>query len=411
MATMAAGYDLDAVRARLPILGEMIYLNTGTEGILAEPVLETYIAAVAAHDRYGHVGIARATEESEAGRTRLADLLHVSPNEIAWSHNATDGVNLFIQAIAWPMDGAAEVVISNEEHPAIIMPWFTLAARGGPRVRTFTISPNAEETLANFRAALSERTVAIAVSHVSCETGIRLPIAAICRLAKERGAWTFVDGAQSVGQFDFSPRAIGADALTGNGHKWLCGPKGTGFLWVAAERLAAMQPTFVGSGTYTRERLRDAFVDSAMPELRLVESARRFEYGTRNFGPYAGLDAALRYRASLGAAAIEAHQAALSARMKRDLAALPGVTVHTPPAWEDSCGIVTFSLAGWRGEELSKTLWDDHKIIQRRVEQPSAVRVSAAYFIAQDDITRLCETVARIGPKTMSSKFGVRSSE
>lgn len=399
MATTVTGYDLDAVRARLPILGELTYLNTGTEGILAEPVLETYLAAVAAHDRSGHVGIPRATEESEAGRAQLAEMLHASPDEIAWSHNATDGVNLFIQAIRWPMDGTAEVIISNEEHPAIIMPWFTLAARGGPRVRTFTITPDAEETLANFRAALSDRTVAIAVSHVSCETGVRLPIAEICRLAKERGAWAFVDGAQSVGQFDFSPRGLGADALTGNGHKWLCGPKGTGFLWVASERLAEMRPSFVGSGTYTRERLRDAFVDGALPELRLVESARRFEYGTRNFGPYAGLDAALQYRASLGAAAIEAHQATMSTQMKRDLATLPGVTVHTPLAWEDSCGIVTFSLAGWRGEELARVLWDDYKIIQRRVEQPSAVRVSAAYFINAEEIAHLCDTVARIGPK------------
>jgi selenocysteine lyase/cysteine desulfurase len=400
MATMTTGYDLDAVRAQLPALNALTYLNTGTEGILAEPALAAYLAAVAAHDRYGHVGIARATEESEAGRARLAALLHVSPDEIAWSHNATDGVNLFLQSIAWPMDGSGEVIISNEEHPAIIMPWYTLAARGGPRVRMFTVSPDAEETLTNFHAVLSERTVAIAVSHVSCETGIRLPIAAICRLAKERGAWTFVDGAQSVAQFDFSPRAIGADALTGNGHKWLCGPKGTGFLWVTSERLAELRPTFVGSGTYTRETLRDMFIDGATPEMVHVDSARRFEYGTRNFGPYAGLDAALRYRDALGATAIEAHQAAMSGQMKRSLAAIPGVTVHTPAAWEDSCGIVTFSLAGWVGTDLSRTLWDDHNIIQRRVEHPSGVRVSAAYFINTDDITRLCETVERIGRET-----------
>lgn len=398
MATVT-GYDLDAVRARLPALQELTYLNTGTEGILAEPVLAEYLASVAAHDRYGHVGIAPAAAESEAGRARLAALLHVEADEIAWSHNATDGVNLFVQSATWPMDGTAEVVISNEEHPAIIMPWYTLAARGGPRVRQFTISPDPATTLENIAATFSERTVAVAVSHVSCETGVRLPISEICRMARERGAWSFVDGAQSVGQFDVSPRAIGADVLTGNGHKWLCGPKGTGFLWVARERLPELTPTFVGSGTYAREGLRDAFVDNALPEMRLVDSARRFEYGTRNFGPYAGLDAALRYRESLGAAAIEAHQASLAARLKRDLTTIPGVTVHTPAAWEASCGIVTFSLAGWNGTELSRKLWDEHHLIQRRVEQPSAVRVSVCYFTNADDCARLCDLLESIGPR------------
>lgn len=399
MVTTATGYDLEAVRARLPALQELTYLNTGTEGLLAEPVLAAYLEAVAAHDRYGHVGIARAAAESEAGRERLAALLHAEADEIAWTHNATDGVNLFVQSARWPMDGTAEVVISNEEHPAIIMPWYTLAARGGPRVRQFAISPEPDETLANFAAALSARTVAIAVSHVSCETGVRLPIADICRMAKERGAWAFVDGAQSVGQFDLAPRDLGADVLTGNGHKWLCGPKGTGFLWVARERLPDLTPTFVGSGTYAREGLRDAFVDNATPEMTLMDSARRFEYGTRNFGPYAGLDAALRYRESLGAAAIEAHQAALVARLKRDLMTIPGVTVHTPALWERSCGIVTFSLAGWEGAALSRTLWDEHHLIQRRVERPSAVRVSVSYFTSADDCARLCDRLEAIGPR------------
>ncbi len=397
MAT-TTGYDLDTVREELVALRELTYLNTGTEGILAESVLARYWEATAAHDRYGHYGIPRAAEEAEDGRTRLATLLHVSPDELALTHNATDGTTLFAGSIAWPMNGAAEVLISNEEHPAILQPWYVLAAQGGPRVRQFRIGATSNETLANFTAALSERTVAIAVSHVSCETGKRIPIKDMCSMAHERGAWAFVDGAQSVGQFDFSPCDLGADVMTGNGHKWLCGPKGTGFVWISPNRLPELRPRF-GAGTYEWTTMRDVYADDATVEMVPLPSARRFEYGTRNFAPYAGLAAALTYRGRLGADAIEAHQAALSTQLKRDLAAIPGVTVHTPPAWEDACGIVTFSLAGWKGEALSKVLWDDYRIIQRRVEVPSGVRVSVAYFNNAADYVYLCEAIEHIGTK------------
>ncbi len=393
---IATGYDLDTARAALPALAEYTYLNVGTEGLVAEPVLAEYLAATAAHDRYGHVGIARAVEETEAARTRLAALLRCDTDELAFAHNATDGTTLFASSVAWPTDGTAEVIISNEEHPAIIQPWYALAQRGGPRVRQFAVSLDADETLTNFAAVLSERTVAIAVSYVSCETGIRLPVRDMCQMSRERGAWCFVDLAQAVGQFDLSPRDLGADVAASNGHKWLCGPKGSGFLWVAAERLDELEPRF-GAGTYTLGPLRETYTDGVSPHLTPVPSARRFEYGTRNFSPAAGLDAALRYRETLGPAAIEAHQAALSTRLKRDLAAIPGVTVHTPLAWERSCGLVAFSLAGWHGTDLSRLLWDEYRVIQRRVERPSGVRVSVAYFTSDADCARLCEVVEHVG--------------
>lgn len=395
MTTVTTGYDLEAVRAALPALHALTYLNTGTEGLVAEPVLARYLDATAAHDRMGHVGIAQAAAEAEAGRERLAALLHASPDEIAWTHNATDGTVLFAQSVPWPMDGTAEVVISNQEHPAILQPWYALAMRGGPRVRQFAVSPDAAETLENFTAALSGRTVAIAVSHVSCETGVRLPIRAIVAAAKERGAWAFVDGAQSVGQFDLSPHEIGADMMTGNGHKWLCGPKGTGFVWVAPHRLPELHPRY-GAGSYEWTTMRGVYTDNAVVEMTPLATARRFEYGTRNYAPYAGLDAALMYRDRFGAAAIEAHQSTLSTQLKCDLAAIPGVTVHTPPAWEDSCGLVTFSLSGWIGEDLARVLWHEHRIIQRRVEQPSGVRISVAYFNNAADYARLCDVVEGI---------------
>ncbi len=190
----ALAYDLAAARAALPALRDVTYLNVGTEGIMAEPVLRDHLRAVAWHETHGHYGQAEVLELMEASRARLARLLDVSPDELAFTSNATDGVNLVAAGLAWrPGD---EVLISDQEHPAITYPFFSLQRAGRVRVRVFRVSPDPDETFAGFRAALTPATRLAAFSHVSCETGIRLPAPELCALAAERGALTLLDGAQ-----------------------------------------------------------------------------------------------------------------------------------------------------------------------------------------------------------------------
>ena len=388
-----ATYDVEAARAALPALRDVTYLNVGTEGIMAEPVLREHLRAVAWHETHGHYGQAAVLDLMEASRARLARLLDVSPDELALTTNATDGVNLVAFGLSWrPGD---EVLMSDQEHPALTHPFFSLQRQGRVRVRIFRIAPGPDETEANFRAALTERTRLAAFSHVSCETGIRLPAERLCAAAAARGALTLLDGAQSVGQFPVHPRQIGADFMTGNGHKWLCGPKGTGLLYVASRHLADLLPVYVGSGSFTSAHLSERrYDDLAGVVLDFEPTARRYEYGTRNLGRFAALKTAIDYLAGLGWDAVWRHQAARAADLKRRLARLPGATVHTPADWEDSCGLVTVSFDGIGGEPLSRWLWQQG-IIQRRVTRPSAIRLSCAYFTDDGDLDRLEEALAR----------------
>jgi selenocysteine lyase/cysteine desulfurase len=202
-----------------------------------------------------------------------------------------------------------------------------------------------------------------------------------------------VDGAQSVGQFAVNIPALKADFVIGNGHKWLCGPKGTGFAWFNPDSLPLAPPVYFASDAVDPHWSRDFYQLDPAPELKLAQSARRFEYGTRAWHLHGGLADAIEYQAALGWDAIEAHMAEMSSKMKHALAEIGGVTIHTPERWDDSSGLVTFSLQGYEGVLLSRKLWDEHRIVQRRVERPSAVRVSAAYFASDDDIGRLVDAV------------------
>ncbi|HET9017365.1 MAG TPA: aminotransferase class V-fold PLP-dependent enzyme [Thermomicrobiaceae bacterium] len=387
------GYDLEAVRRELPILREVTYLNTGTIGIMAEPVLARHLEAQAAYERSGHLGEADARAGYERARAALAGLIGARPDEVALTRNATDGVDLVAAGLALGPDDV--VLTTNEEHPAVVLPWAAAERRGGAKLRLFRIAVDPDETLRNLEAALSPTTRIVVASHVSCETGVRLPITEICRRCRERGILTLVDGAQSVGQFPVDVDAIGCDFMTGNGHKWLSGPKGTGFLFARADVVGRVQPVHVGAGStvpgFDREAFGERPADAAWD---WDPTARRFEYGTRNWHTFIALVDAIAYLQGLGWEQIERHCAETSARLKERLTATPGVTLYSPREWDRSCGLVTFGYAGWDGGELARRLWDEYRVIQRRVQVPNGVRISCAYFTSSDDLDRLFDGLA-----------------
>ena len=190
-------YDCTAVREAIPFLQDRVYLNTGTEGLLAEPVLADYQAAIARQEREGHAALEWRYAELERTREAVAGLLQAPLPTIAFTRNATDGHNIVLHGMNWqPGD---ELLISNQEHPALSHPAAYLQKRGKLSVRVFEIDADPQITLQNIRAALSPATRLIAFSHVSCESGIRLPAKEVCQLAHEHGAWALLDGAQSLG--------------------------------------------------------------------------------------------------------------------------------------------------------------------------------------------------------------------
>ncbi len=370
--------DLAAIRAAHPALAQCIYLNTGTYGLTPTPVSERLLSLTRRFEEEGVVAYADLTAQLEAVRERVAACLGASPDEIAFTRNATDGVNLVTAGLDWrPGD---EVVLSDQEHPAMDYPWSFLAQTRGVRVVLFQVDPDPRRTLANVERALSPRTRVVAASHVSCQTGIRLPVAEICALARAHGALSLIDGAQAFGMIPVDVRAIGCDFYTTNGHKWLCGPKGTGFFYIRRDLLDQVRPAHVGAGSasqFTADR-----------RLVLQPSARRYEFGSRALATHVAVGAALDWFDQIGWEAISQRVRALATLLKERLQTVPGLVLHTPCDWAAASGLTSFSLPGLEAAGLQRRLWEEHRIVSRLVSERNALRLSTHYFNTEEEIER-----------------------
>lgn len=378
-------YDCTALREALPFLQDHVYLNTGTEGLLAEPVLAGYLAAIARQEREGHAALEWRYAELEKTRRAVAGLLHVHLDTVAFMRNATDGHNIVLHGMDWqPGD---ELLISDQEHPALSHPAAYLQDRKGVAVRVFAVDADPHITLRSVASALCTRTRLIAFSHVSCESGIRLPAKAICRLAREHGARSLLDGAQALGAIPVDVQSLGCDFFVSNGHKWLCGPKETGILCVRTDRLDDLSLRAVGAGTFARFSWSGEEFDYC-----LQPSARRFEFGTRNQAALVGLRAAIAWLQDLGFPNVYAHIGDLAQRAHRMLSAIPGVEVVTPLSTDSSAGIITFNVPSRQSAAVAQALWRQ-RILTRHTTTPTGVRASAAYFNTEQDFARLTDAL------------------
>lgn len=387
-------YDLTGIREALPSLADVTYMNSGTEGIMAEPVLKAYFEILGHFERYGYWDRRRIADEMAKARERLAAVIGADADEVCVTHSGTDGVSIVLGA--FDFQAGDEIVIGSEEHPAIAYPSFALQTVAGVKVRRFQFCHDPADTLRSFQSQFTAKTRFAAFSHVSCETGIRMPAAEMIRFAHERGVRVLLDGAQSVGSFPVDFHALGCDYLTGSVHKWLCGPKGTGVLAVRKDRLDELTPRYVGGGSLADGFPWDKLDQPEDVRVAFHPTATRFEYGMRNPALYAGVVLAVDYLANIGWQAIADHERALVTDLKRRLAAIDGVTVQTPLAWEHSSAIVNFKIAGISGRDLNQRFWDDWKIVQRAVRDPEGIRLSVAYFTAPEDVDRVIEAVRSI---------------
>lgn len=387
-------YDLAAIRKALPALNEVTYLNCGTEGIMAEPVLHAYFDVLGHFERYGYYDRRRLASEMVRAREHLAGVVNADPEEVCVTHSGTDGVSIVFGASSF--EPGDEIIIGSEEHPAITYPAFALQTVAGVRVRRFRFCHDPVDTLASFQSQFTPRTRLAAFSHVSCETGIRVPAAAMIRFAQERGVRVLLDGAQSVGALPVDFHALGCDYLTGSVHKWLCGPKGTGLLAVRKDRLDELTPRYVGGGSLAEGFPWEQLDQPEAIRVRFQPTATRFEYGMRNPALYAGIVFAVDYLAGLGWQAIVDQERAMVSELKRRLSTIDGVTLQTPIAWEHSSQILNLKIEGIAGRELSERFWNEWQIIQRAVREPEGIRLSIAYFTGPEDLDRVVEAVRTI---------------
>jgi L-cysteine/cystine lyase len=376
-----------AIRAELPATERYVYFNTGTNGPLprrSHDALLTYARIELEEGRSGQKTFDRLLQNLSDGREAMASVLGCEALDIALTHNTTEGMNIALMGIDWrPGD---EVVTSSLEHPGGLYPLYNIRTRYGVKLRTTEIGRADRDPIEELRRVLTWRTRAVVLSHVSWATGMVLPILELAALTHSVGALFICDAAQSCGMVPTNVFALGVDAYACSGQKWLCGPDGTGALFVRRDRLADIQQTYMGYFG-VRHGMSD-FEGHFVPP----EGACRFESATLYPPSLKALVTSIGWiRDELGWEWVYRRIAALGQYCHQTLSRLDGVTLLTPR--ERMAGLIHFTVAGIAPADLTTRLHEEAGIHIRDTHYPEANRVSLGFYNTEDEVDRLVEAI------------------
>jgi cysteine desulfurase/selenocysteine lyase len=415
LSVASGGVDVERVRADFPILRRtvrdgrrLVYLDSGATSQKPVQVLDAERAFYEQHNAAVHRGAHQLAEEAtdayETARATVAAFIGADPDEVVFTKNATEGINL----VAYSMSNAAtsgpeaarfvvgpgdSIVVTEMEHHANLVPWQMLAQRTGATLRWLGVTDDGRLDLSNLDTVIDASTKLVAFTHQSNVLGTVNPADVLVRRAREVGAFVLVDAAQSVPHQPVDVRELGADFLAFSGHKML-GPLGIGVLWGRRELLASMPPFLTGGSMIEVVRM-EGTTFAAPPQ--------RFEAGVPMAAQAVGLAAACDYLTALGMDNVAAHEHELTRLSLEGLAAIPGVRVVGPVDTVDRGGAVSFVVDGIHPHDVGQVL-DDLGIevrvghhcawpLIRRFDVPATTR--ATFYVYNDaaDVQALLDGV------------------
>ncbi|WP_417308604.1 cysteine desulfurase [Devosia sp.] len=398
-------FDLAQIRADFPILAEeihgkrLVYLDSGASAQKPNAVLDkmdwAHRHAYANVHRGLHTLANRATEAYEDGRKSVARFLNAGrAEEIVFTRSATEAINLVASSFLGPRIGAGdEIVLSIMEHHSNIVPWHFHRERKGAVLNWVDVGDDGSFDIADFEAALTDRTKMVAITHMSNVLGTVTPIRQIAEIAHARGIPVLVDGSQGAVHLKVDVQDLGVDFYVCTGHK-LYGPTGIGVLYGRYDLLAEMQP-FNGGGEMIDVVTRDSVTYNTPPH--------RFEAGTPPIVQAIGLGAAIDYIETIGHDAIAAHEAELTGYAMERLSRINSLRlIGTAP---DKGGIFSFEVEGAHAHDIA-TILDRYGIAVRagthcampllqRFGVSSTCRASFGLYTGKDDIDALAEGVEK----------------
>lgn len=417
-----SGAELAAVRADFPLLARtlrggqrLVYLDSGATSQKPDVVLDAeqdfYRQRNAAVHRGAHQLAEEATEAFEVARAEVASFVGVEPGELVWTSNATAAINLVAYAIGNATAGRGgvaarrfalapgdQIVVTESEHHANLVPWQELAARTGATLRWIGVDDAGRLRTDQLASVVTDRTRVLAFTHASNVTGAVTDVARFVARAREVGALTVLDACQSVPNLPVDLAELGVDFAAFSGHKML-GPTGVGALYGRRELLEALPPVTTGG---------------SMVEVVTMEAAtyapppQRFEAGTQMIAQAIGMGAAARYLGELGMQGVAAHEAVLTRALLEAVASVPHVRVLGPLDPADRLATVSFVVDGVHAHDVGQVLDDagvavrvGHHCAQplhRRFGVAASARASASVYTTVDEIEAFREALAGVRP-------------
>ena len=396
------------LRAEFPILSRtvhggrpLVYLDSAATAQKPESVLNAmtnfYRTSNANVHRGGHILGTEATELYEHARSTVAGTMGCDANEVVFTRGTTESINLVAASLGHLLGSSLAgrtIVVSELEHHANIVPWQLLCERTSAQLRVIPIDELGAISLEHAREMITEETAIVAVVHVSNTLGTEQPVREICELARRVGAYSLVDGAQSVVHHAIDVREIGCDFFVWSGHK-LYGPTGIGVLYGRAEVLQHLPP-FLGGG---------AMIDDVQWERSTYQDPPlRFEAGTPNMEGAVGLAAAIRWVQHVDRDELLRHELACTQRLEMAISSHPKARL-LGGTQAVRTGIVSFVVDGVHAQDIGVLLDEQGVAIRtghhctmpllRRLGVSSAARVSVAAYTSEADLEAFETSLAK----------------
>jgi cysteine desulfurase/selenocysteine lyase len=399
--------DAHAIAQDFPILSRkirdgkrLVYLDSGATSQKPNVVIDAesdfYRLHNAAVHRGAHQLAEEATDAYEGAREIVTQFLNASVDEIVFTKNATESLNLISYAMGnaapgnrFHLKAGDSIVVTEMEHHANLIPWQQLAARTGATLKWFTVTDDGRLDLSQLNSMIDEKTKVVALTHQSNVLGTINPLGAITKRAHEVGAVVVLDACQSVPHMKTDVKALDIDFLAFSGHKAV-GPTGIGVFWGRAELLADLPPFLTGGSMIE---------NVTMESATWAPAPKKFEAGVPNMAQAVGLGAALTYLTKIGMDNIHQHEIALTKYLLEGLSAITDLRIIGPKTTELRGGVVSFTLGDIHPHDLGQYL-DSQGIavrtghhcawpLTRKLGVPATTRASVYLYNTTDDLDAL----------------------
>jgi cysteine desulfurase/selenocysteine lyase len=404
--------DLSSCKKDFPIFerkvrggNSLIYLDSGATSQKPNSVIEAesnfYRTVNAAVHRGAHLLAEEASEAYESAREKVAAFIGAISNEVIFTKSATESLNIIAYSFGNPdsrinIKSGDQIVVTEMEHHANLIPWQQLAKRTGAELRWLSVTADGRIDLTNLDQVITKKTKIVAITHQSNVLGSILPVETIVKASHAVGALVVLDACQSAPHFALDVKKLGIDFLAFSGHKTL-GPTGIGVLWGKFDLLEKLEPSLFGG----------SMVDSVtMESATWAATPRKFEAGVPNMAQAVGLSAAIDYLNQIGMHNIAQHEQDLTSYLLKGIISISGVKVIGPVDMKDRGGVVSFTVDGVHPHDVGQVL-DQYGIavrtghhcawpLMRKLNLVGTTRASLYLYNSKSDVDSLLESIEKV---------------
>jgi cysteine desulfurase/selenocysteine lyase len=357
-------FDAIAIRKDFPIFDRtirdgkrLVYLDSGATSQKPQSVIDAELDFYRLHNAAVHRGAHQLAEEAtdiyEGAREIVAKFIGAEVNEVVFTKNATESLNLVAYAMGnapvgnrFHLTSGDGIVVTEMEHHANLIPWQQLAARTGAALSWFEVTPDGRLDLSKIDSIITEKTKVVALTHQSNVLGTIIPLDEIVKRAHQVGAVVVLDACQSVPHMAVDVKALDIDFLAFSGHKAV-GPTGIGVFWGKSELLAELPPFLTGG----------SMIETVtMTAATWAPAPKKFEAGVPNMAQAAGLGAALQYLTKIGLEDIHQHELALTSYLLDEFKQISDLTIIGPTSMESRGGTISFTFGDIHPHDLGQFL-------------------------------------------------------